>query len=178
MEIFSAMQGVVLVSQRLVLLEECSPCPPHCRAEWISLLTRPSLSHQTLLRKRGYQSWCREGVYFQVIIFSISFKIVQIRQLNLFVSLSCAPTHETTSSSFSCVPCVLEVTEIRGKWLIKISCLRDKSNLQAGGEILCEFIVFSKTRSFRIRFTESGPKSRLHWIWHWKLTQSCCLSVE
>ena len=53
---FSAMQRVVLVSQRLVLLlEESSPCLPLRRAEWGFLLNLPSTGRQTLLVKREYQ---------------------------------------------------------------------------------------------------------------------------
>ena len=53
---FSAMWGVVLVSQRLVLLEESSRCLPLRRAEWDFLLNLPaSPSPPTLLVKREYQ---------------------------------------------------------------------------------------------------------------------------
>ena len=56
MDNFSAMQGVVLVSQRLVLLEEeSSPCLPLCRAEWSFRLNLPSPSSQKLLVRREYQ---------------------------------------------------------------------------------------------------------------------------
>ena len=56
MDDFSAMQGVVLVSQRLVLLEEEEiSCIPSGRPEWGFLLNLPSPSRQTLLVKREYQ---------------------------------------------------------------------------------------------------------------------------
>ena len=58
MDDFSTMQVVVLVSQRLLLLEqeESSPCLPLRRAEWGFLLNFPSLSRQTMLVKKEYQS--------------------------------------------------------------------------------------------------------------------------
>ena len=46
---FAAIQGVVLVSQRVLLLAESFLCPPFHRAEWGFLLNLPSLSRQTLL---------------------------------------------------------------------------------------------------------------------------------
>ena len=49
---FSARQAVVLASQRLLLLEESSPCLR--RAQWSFLPNPPSASRQTLLVKRGY----------------------------------------------------------------------------------------------------------------------------
>ena len=57
MDNFSAMQGVVLVSQRLVLLleEESSPWLPLCREDCVFLLNLSSPSRQTLLVKREYQ---------------------------------------------------------------------------------------------------------------------------
>ena len=52
---FSAMEGVELVSQRQVLLEEeSSPCLPLRRAEWGFLLNLTSPSRQTLLARREY----------------------------------------------------------------------------------------------------------------------------
>ena len=50
------MRGVELVSQRLVLLEESSPCLPLRRAEWDFQLNFASPNRQTLLMKRGYKS--------------------------------------------------------------------------------------------------------------------------
>ena len=47
---FSAVQLVVLASQRLVLLEESSPCLPFRQADWRFLLILPAPSCQTLLR--------------------------------------------------------------------------------------------------------------------------------
>ena len=55
MDDFPAMQVVVLVSQRLVLLKESSRCLPLRRAEWGFLLNLPSPSRQTLLLKKEYQ---------------------------------------------------------------------------------------------------------------------------
>ena len=52
---FSVIQGLVLVSQRLTLLEECFPCP-RCRgAQWSFRLIFPSPSRQMLIGKREYQ---------------------------------------------------------------------------------------------------------------------------
>ena len=50
---FSVMYDVVLVSQRLMLLEESSFCPPCCRPEWGFLLIFPSPSRQTPLGEKG-----------------------------------------------------------------------------------------------------------------------------
>ena len=57
MDDFSTMQGVVLVSQRLVLLllEESFLCLPLRQAEWGFPLNLLSRSRQTLLVKREYQ---------------------------------------------------------------------------------------------------------------------------
>ena len=53
LDVFSAMQGVVLVSQRLMLLEESFPLR---RAEWGFLLNLlPYPSRQPLSVKREYQ---------------------------------------------------------------------------------------------------------------------------
>ena len=53
MDAFSAMQGVMLVSQRLVWLEEeSSPCPRLRRADWGFLLNVLSSSQQMLLGKK------------------------------------------------------------------------------------------------------------------------------
>ena len=54
MDDFSAMQVIVLVSQKLLLLllEERSPCLPLRRAEWGFLLNLPSPSYQMLLVKK------------------------------------------------------------------------------------------------------------------------------
>ena len=52
---FSAMQGVMLVSQRMVLLEENFLCPPIRRPEWDFPMNLPSPSRETLLVKEGYQ---------------------------------------------------------------------------------------------------------------------------
>ena len=57
MDDFSVMQGVVVVSQRLVLflLEESSLCLPLRQADWGLLPNLPSPSRQTLLVKKEYQ---------------------------------------------------------------------------------------------------------------------------
>ena len=80
------------------------------------------------------------------------------------VSISCAPTLESTSSLFSCVPCWLGLTGTRAWWLFKHCCLWDKNKLQAAREISWEHKVLSWTRSFTVRVTVSGPKSGDHSI--------------
>ena len=78
---FSAMQCVVLTSQRLVLLERISPFPPLHRPEWCFLLNLPSLSRRTLLVKRGINTRSKDRIYIQLIIFPRESKIVLIRHL-------------------------------------------------------------------------------------------------
>ena len=51
-----------------------------------------------------------------------------------------------------------------GRWLSKKSCLWDNSNCQAARGISCELVVKFWSRSFTAIVTESGPKTRVHWI--------------
>ena len=68
--------------QSIVCLEESSLCPHFRRAEWGFLLNLPPVSPQTLLwEKRVMNSWSKDSVYIQFIIFTAEFDIVQIRQL-------------------------------------------------------------------------------------------------
>ena len=48
--------------------------------------------------------------------------------------------------------------------MFKKSCLWDKSKRQAARGISCELIVIFWSRSVTAIVTESGPKSRVHWI--------------
>ena len=63
------MQEVVLVSQKLELLEETSPLRPIHRAEWGFLLTLPYLRGQALLVKGGINARPEDSVCIQLIIF-------------------------------------------------------------------------------------------------------------
>ena len=78
MDNFSAMQGVVLLSQRLVLLEESSPCLPFRWAEWGFLLHLPSLSRQSCWWKESINARSKKSVYIQLIIFPGEIDIVQM----------------------------------------------------------------------------------------------------
>ena len=80
------------------------------------------------------------------------------------MSKSWAPTLESTSSLISNVPCWLGVMETCARWLFKKSCLWDNSNCQAAWGVSYELIVKFWSRSFTAKVTESGPKSRVHWI--------------
>ena len=92
--------------------------------------------------------------------------------------LSCAPTLESTSSLISCVPCWLGVTGTRARWLFKNCCLWDNYKLQGARGISWEIIVISWTRSFTIRVSESGPKSRDNSTPRWRLRKSCFFNVD
>ena len=78
-EDFSAVQGDVLVSQKLVLLEEeSSPCLPLRRTERGFLLNLPSPNRQTLLVKWNINAWSENSIHIQLIISPIEFEIFQI----------------------------------------------------------------------------------------------------
>ena len=116
---FSVMQGVVLASQRLAILEESSHCRPVLRSEWGFLLNIASAVVKRCCWKRGINGRSKDSVYIELIIFPKEFNIVKLRHLTAFVSKSCAPTLLSTSSLFYCVPCWLEVTRPRARWLFK-----------------------------------------------------------
>ena len=78
------------------------------------------------------------------------------------MSISCAPTLESTSSRNSIVPCWLVVFGNRARWLLIKFYLWDNNKLQAARGISWELVVISWRRSFTVRLTESGPKSRVH----------------
>ena len=62
------------------------------------------------------------------------------------------------------VPSRLEVTGTLARRLFKKSCVCDINKLQAARGISFEIIVISWTRSFTVRVTHSGQKSRDHSI--------------
>ena len=80
------------------------------------------------------------------------------------VSVSCAPTLESTSSRISNVPRWLGVMGTRGKWLSKNSCLWDSNKDQAASGTSRKLIVRFSSRSFTLKTTESGPKSKVHCV--------------
>ena len=75
-----------------------------------------------------------------------------------------ASTLESTSSLISIVPSCFSVTGTLGRWLSKKTCLWDNSNCQAARGSSYELIVILWTKSIIAIVTESGPKSRVHWI--------------
>ena len=75
---FSAIQAVVLVSQRQLLLAEGFPCPLFCQADWIFLLNLASPSRQTLLMKKEYQCPVYKQRLHPVDYFTVEINIVQI----------------------------------------------------------------------------------------------------
>ena len=80
------------------------------------------------------------------------------------MSISCAPTLESTPTLISLVPSWLGVLGTLPRWLFKKSCLWDINYLKAATGISCELIVMSCPRSLPVRVTEIGPKSRKHSI--------------
>ena len=72
----------------------------------------------------------------------------------------CRPTLESTLSLISIVPCWLGLNGTRGRWLFRKSWVCDNNELQAARKISWELLVTPWTRSFTVRVTESGPKSK------------------
>ena len=79
-----------------------------------------------------------------------------------FVSMSCAPTLQSTSSRISIIPCWMGLIGARTSGLLQKICLWDNNKLQAGRVFSWELIVISWTRSFTVRITEYDSKSRDH----------------
>ena len=80
------------------------------------------------------------------------------------VSRTSALRLERTSSITSNVPSWIGVIEIRAIWSFKRSCLWDKNKFQASRVITWELIVLFWMRSFTVRISETGLKSRDLWI--------------
>ena len=76
----------------------------------------------------------------------------------------CAPTLESTSSFNSLVLSRLGVIGTCARWIFKKSGHWDNNKLEAARRLYWEPIVIFWTRSFTVRVTESGPKSRNHSI--------------
>ena len=73
-----------------------------------------------------------------------------------------APTSSTTSFFIYRSTFWVGVFRIRVRWLIKKSRRWDNNKLRAAIGFYMEFIATSWTRSFIVRLTKSGPKSRDH----------------
>ena len=80
------------------------------------------------------------------------------------VSVSRAPLLESTSSLISNVPRWLGVMGTRGKWLSKNYWLWDSNEDQAASGLSRERFVRFSSRSFTLKPTESGPKSKIHCV--------------
>ena len=77
---FSTRHGAVSVSQKLLFLEESAP--PLCREQKHLLLILPSPSLSNAVgQKGGINSWSKNSVYVQLIIFSVEFNIIQIKHM-------------------------------------------------------------------------------------------------
>ena len=168
---FSLTQGFGFVFRRLELLdeaeEESSPCPALRQLELGFQPLNLSQNPWKLKEKRVYLwlDW-RQRLHQADDFPSRIQRHPESRSdtWHPLVSISCAPTLEGTSSLVSIVPSWLGVTGTRATWLFKKSCLWDNNKIQAARRNSCEFIVFSWARSFTVRVTESGPKSRNHSI--------------
>ena len=162
---FSAMLGVVLVSQTLVLLEEeSSPC--------LAIVNQNRVFSQWT-RLKIVKNWREKGVPMlglkTVTTSSWSFSQWQSTSSRSdtwypLVSISGAPTLESNSSLISCVHCWLGLIETRDRWLSKYSLFWDNHKLQAARRFSWELNVISWTRSFPVRVTESGQNSIDHSI--------------
>ena len=156
---FPSIQGVVLVFQWLVLLEEKSPFPSLGRAEW-------NLCWSSNLRgKGGINSWSEDRVYLKLIVF-LRKKPPTSRSSTWypFVFMSCAPTSESFSSLISGVLCWLGVIKVQAGWLIKKSCLWDQRSSTLPKRFFWELTVIPLTKFSTVGITESGSKSRDHSI--------------
>ena len=111
------------------------------------------------IKAKGRKRLSGDGIYGQVKILSINFKVFWY----LLVSLSCAPTIESIYFSNSFVPWHFGVVETRAKWLYKNSSPWDKQKSQAGRGISWKHILISRTTTFTVRMIESGLKSRDYW---------------
>ena len=80
------------------------------------------------------------------------------------VSVSCAPTLESTSPLISNVPCSLGVMRTRGKCLSKNCCLWNSNKYQAASGLSRELIVRFSSKTFTLKATESGPNSKIHCV--------------
>ena len=94
------------------------------------------------------------------------------------MSISCAPTLESTSYISSIVPSWLGVTGTCSIWLIKTPGW-DNNKLQAARGCSSELNNFSWLRYFTVRVTECGP-SRETTQYHrcWRLRTSCCFTID
>ena len=153
MDEFSAMQGFVLVSQRLVLLEDESPPYLPLRMEF-SADPPPISKSSNAVGEKGV------SIPGLKTAFTASWSISQWNSTSSrsvetwypLVSKPCAPTPESTSSLISSVPCWLRETGTRARWLFKNRCLWDNNKLQAARGIFwvnCQFmgeIFYSQSR--------------------------------
>ena len=117
-----------------------------------------------MLEKMGVYAWSEHCVHVQLWVFLCELYAFEIGQ---FITASVhvlSPTLESTSSLISCFPRWLGVTGTHARCLFKNCCLWDISISQAAKGISCELIVLFWTRSFTAVVTESGPKSKVHWI--------------
>ena len=117
--------------------------------------------------KGSINAHSKNSVYIQLIIFPVEFNVVQIMRRDLIPAcvqrFLCTYTSKYFVPQFMC-SLLVGVTGTRARWLFKNCCLRDKNQLQAAKGFSWELIVISWTRSFKVRVTESGPKSRDHSI--------------
>ena len=85
------------------------------------------------------------------------------------VSISCAPTLESTSFLFSCVPCWLGVTGTRARWLLKNSCLWDNNKLPE------EFLGRDLLQSELLNHVQNRETTQYR---RWRLRILCCFNVN
>ena len=105
MEDFSTMQGVVLVSQGLVLLEEeIFLCLPLRRAEWGFLLNLHLQVVKRFWSKSIINSRSKNSVYIQLINFPVKSNIVHVRRhlIPACVHILCTYTWKYFVSQFRC----------------------------------------------------------------------------
>ena len=115
---------------------------------------------ESLKQKGSIRAWSQDCIDIQVRIFPVEPDILRIG--HPLVSMSYSPTLENTSSRISIVPSCLVVIGTRAGWMFTSSCLWDNGKLQAARGTYWEPIVISWTRSFTVRATEAGRKSRDH----------------
>ena len=89
----SVMQDIVLVSQRVVLLKENSPCPPLVEQNEVFCWSYHLRVFKSCLGQMVISSWSEDRVYMQLINFEVELNIVQFKHLmTAWVHILCTYT--------------------------------------------------------------------------------------
>ena len=145
MKDFSVIWRVRLDAQTLVLLlllELNSPCFSHRQLllDWQRLIP-PSANRKRWMGKMGYQFRSIDTLRIPEGSSQLSSMSSRSDSSYPLVSVSYAPTLESTFSLISNVPCWLGVMGTRGQWLSNYSCLGDSNKDQTASGISRQLFV-------------------------------------